>query len=422
MRTRSIRLITSLGALSVAGVLLIQFLWIRQAYIAESRTFDHNLHLALRNVVESLCQTDGLDVPAYNPIEQISANYYIVRTSQVLQPQTLEYFLTAELNKRNIFTDFEYGIYDCQSQLMVYGNQVSENKGKLVKASFPSLKEDQYYFGVLFPSRQGYLLGRMDFLVYSSGGLLLVIGFFAYAMVVMARQKRLSEIQRDFINNMTHEFKTPLSTIKLSAEVIRSANEKDSKERLHKYASLIEKEADRLQSHVEEVLQIALVEKNKLQLHMQLQSVADLLEEFDQTAREKVQVAGGKWQLECHCKGSKIKTDTLHFQNVLGNLLDNSIKYSEGAPVISLDVTDTGHEVLLTFKDEGRGIPAQSLKHVFKKFYRVPSGDVQDVSGFGLGLFYVKQIVKAHNGDITVSSTPGRGTTFRIKIPVVHEK
>ncbi len=421
MRTRSIRLITLLGALSIAGVLLVQFLWIRQAYLAESRTFDHNVHLALRNVVESLCQTDGLDVPAYNPIEQVSGNYYIVRTSQVLQPQTLEYFLSAELNKRNIFTNFEYGIYDCQSQLMVYGDQVSGSPGKVAKASFPSLKEDQYYFGVLFPLRQGYLLGKMDFLMYSSGGLLIIIGFFVYAIVVMTKQKRLSEIQRDFINNMTHEFKTPLSTIKLSAEVIRTSKEKDTKERLHKYASLIEKEADRLQSHVEEVLQIALVEKSKLNLHIESHRLADLLEDFNKIAKEKTEVAGGKWLLDNRCCNELVKVDALHFQNVLNNLLDNSIKYSVAAAEIVLKVSSDNKEITLIFSDKGRGVPAESLKHLFKKFYRVSSGDVQDVAGFGLGLFYVRQIIKEFKGKISVSSDLGKGTVFEIKIPIARQ-
>lgn len=421
MKTRSIRLITLLGAVSVAGVLLIQFLWIRQAYLSESKTFDHNVHLALRNVVESLCQSEGLDVPAYNPIEQLSGNYYIVRTSQVLQPQTLEYFLSAEMNKRNIYTDFEYGIYDCQSQHMVYGNQVSGAAGNVSKASFPSLKEDQYYFGVLFPSRHGYIFGRIEFLMYSSGGLLLVIGFFVYAMLVMTRQKRLSEVQRDFINNMTHEFKTPLSTIKLSAEVIRSANEGETKERLHKYATLIEKEADRLQSHVEEVLQVALVEKNKLNLHMETHLLIDLLEEFSSTASRKVREAGGEWSYVNDCPAVQVQVDALHFQNVLGNLLDNSIKYSDKSPAISLEVSTQKSAVVLSFEDNGKGIAARDVRHIFKKFYRVSSGDIQGVPGFGLGLFYVKQILKAHRGEIAVTSRPGEWTVFQIKIPIAGQ-
>lgn len=408
-----------LGALSVAGVLLIQFLWIRQAFIAESRTFDHNVHLALRNVVESLCQTDGLDVPAYNPIEQVASNYYIVRTSQVLQPQTLEYFLSAELNKRNIITDFEYGIYDCQSQLMVYGNEVSGSKKGIVQASFPALKEDQYYFGVLFPKRRGYLFGQMEFLVYSSGGLMLVIGFFVYAMAVMTRQKRLSEIQRDFINNMTHEFKTPLSTIKLSAEVIRSADERASQDRLQKYASLIEKEAERLQSHVEEVLQVALVEKNKLNLNMQVQPLKALLNEFEKEAKQRVEAVGGQWSFACDVGAFNVRADVLHFQNVLRNLLDNAIKYASGSPAIALKASITGNDATIVFEDQGRGIPPGAIKHIFKKFYRVPQGDVQDVTGFGLGLYYAKQIVKAHGGQISVASIPRKGTTFQLKIPII---
>lgn len=399
--------------------MLIQFLWIRQAYITESRTFDHNVHLALRNVVESLCQSDGLDVPAYNPIEQLSGNYFVVRTSQALQPKTLEYFLSAELAKRNISADFEYGIYDCQSQRMVYGDVVSTNPGYVSKASFPSLREDQYYFGVLFPFRQRYLLGRIDFLMYSSGGLLLVIGFFVYAMVTMTRQKRLSEIQRDFINNMTHEFKTPLSTIKLSAEVILAAGKNEDPERLAKYATLIEREADRLQYHVEEVLQVAAIEKRRLGLHLRAQHLAPLLEDFASTAHRILGEANGELVIKNKCPQVMVKVDALHFQNVLSNLLDNSIKYSDKPPRVSVMAGIQKNWVVISFGDNGRGIAAGDLKHIFDKFFRVSTGDVQSVPGFGLGLFYVRQTLKAHGGSVSATSQPGEGTVFHLKIPLL---
>jgi len=417
MNRHSLRLMTLLGGLSVGGLLLIQFLWIRQAYITESRTFDHNVHLALRNVVESLCQTDGLDVPAYNPIEQLSSNYYVVKTSQVLQPETLEYFLSAELNKRNIVTDFEYGIYDCQSQHMVYGNEVTE-KPRTVRASLPSLKEDQYYFGVLFPSRQTFLLGRIDFLMYLSGGIMLVIGFFVSSIVMMTKQKRLSEVQRDFINNMTHEFKTPLATIKLSAEVIRGAGAGENSERLRKYVSLIEKEADRLKSHVDEVLQVAQIEKSKLALNIKTHELKELLSTFEKTAGEKIQLAEGNWSFQNNCLSAKIPADALHFQNILGNLLDNSLKYTDRKPAISLTAAVRDKKVVLTFSDNGKGITEKDLKHIFKKFYRVPIGDLQGIPGFGLGLFYVKQVLKAHGGSIKAESKYGEGTTFYIQLPI----
>lgn len=418
MNRHSLRLMTFLGGLSVGGLLLIQFLWIRQAYITESRTFDHNVHLALRNVVESLCQTDGLDVPAYNPIEQLSSNYYVVKTSQVLQPKTLEYFLSAELSKRNIATDFEYGIYDCQSQHMVYGNEVTE-KPRTVRASLPSLKEDQYYFGVLFPSRQTFLLGRIDFLMYLSGGILMVIGFFVSSVVMMTKQKRLSEVQRDFINNMTHEFKTPLATIKLSAEVIRGAGAGEYTERLQKYASLIEKEADRLKSHVDEVLQVAQIEKSKLALNIKPHELKELLSTFEKTAEEKIQMAEGTWSFQNNCPATKIHADALHFQNILGNLLDNSLKYTERKPEISLTSAVWDNKVVLTFSDNGKGITDKDLKHIFEKFYRVSTGDLQGIPGFGLGLFYVKQVLKAQGGYITAKSKYGEGTTFYIQLPII---
>ena len=414
MNRHGIRLVVLLGAVSIAGLLLIQFFWIRQAYVTESRTFDHNVHLALRNVVESLCQYEGQDFPAYNAIEQVSGNYYIVRTSQVLQPGTLEYFLSAELGKRNILTAFEYGIYDCQSQHMVYGNQVN-GQDQVKKVNFPSLKGDSYYFGVLFPARQRFLLGRIDFLMYMSSGLLLVIGFFAYSIVVMTRQKRLSEVQRDFINNMTHEFKTPLSTIRLSAEVIKNAGSAD---RLQTYASLIEKEAQRLQYHVDEVLQVALIEKSKLRLNLKTYPVLRLFDDFAERAEGKVKETGGKWTYEPCAADILIEADALHFQNVLNNLLDNSLKYAVPTPEVRLAASVSQHQVLIQFTDNGPGIPEKDQKNIFRKFYRVSTGDLHQVAGFGLGLFYVKQIVKAHKGQISVSSSPGNGTTFYIHLPI----
>nr|WP_255534558.1 HAMP domain-containing sensor histidine kinase [Chryseolinea lacunae] len=253
---------------------------------------------------------------------------------------------------------------------------------------------------------------------FSSVVLLLVIVFFAYTLFVILKQKRLSEIQKDFINNMTHEFKTPIATIAVSTEVLKDPQIASQPERLLNYATIIEKENLRLKQQVERVLQMARLDKEDIGLRKEKIDVHNVIQESIRHAALPLQEKAGRVAFEFQATEHEMEADKLHLTNVFNNLIDNAIKYCKTIPQISIRTTNHEHGLVVEVQDNGIGIGPENQKRVFQKFYRVPTGNVHDVKGFGLGLSYVKTVVEAHKGGISVRSELGRGSSFRIYLPL----
>jgi two-component system phosphate regulon sensor histidine kinase PhoR len=236
---------------------------------------------------------------------------------------------------------------------------------------------------------------------------------------VILKQRRLSEVQKDFINNMTHEFKTPLSTIAISTGVLKDPKIVHTPERLLNYATIIENETHRLKQQVERVLQMARWEKSSLNLKREPLSLHQLVSESVQNNLFAVEKTGGMISLQLKAKRDAVIADKLHVSNVLYNLIDNAVKYCKRHPSITISTESNGQLIILAVADNGIGISEENQKKIFHRFYRVPTGNVHDVKGFGLGLNYVKLVVEAHGGKITVESKVDNGTTFRIVLPLV---
>jgi len=258
----------------------------------------------------------------------------------------------------------------------------------------------------------------MGIWTFSSIVLLLVIIFFSYSLFVILKQKRLSEIQKDFINNMTHEFKTPLSTIGLSTTVLKDPNIINQPDRLLNYATIIEKENERLKQHVERVLQVAQLEKKDIELKKEIVDIHNVLEETTKSISHNLLGKNGKINHNLNAVNYKLPADKLHISNIFMNLFDNAIKYCQTNPLIIINTYSTRNKLYIEIIDNGVGINSENKKRVFQKFYRVPTGNIHDVKGFGLGLSYVKTILLAHHGNITLESAPGEGCVFKIWLPI----
>lgn len=420
MSKNTIRLVVLLGTISVIGIVLIQIYWVRKAFDLKEKQFDQTVQVALRNTAEKLATFGQFSLPDQDLVNQISTNYYVVNVNNTIDAKTLEYYLTTEFDRLNINTDFEYGIYDCSSDKMVYGNYVSANKSiekKEVK-TLPKLNKFTYYFGVYFPDRNSYITSGMDNWVLTSGMLLIVIIFFGYTMFIILQQRRLSEVQRDFINNMTHEFKTPLSTILISSETLSHPDITSTPERLSTYAGIIKEEAGRLNNQVERVLQSAKTERQEFKLTKEEVDLHTIIKSTSDSLGPNLQSINGNITLKLGAAEHVISADKQHLTNILFNLLDNAIKYSGKAPQIIISTYNRNNNLYLAVTDNGMGIKKEYRKRVFDKFFRVPSGNVHNVKGFGLGLSYVKTIVSAHKWKITLDSEVNKGTTFTIEIPL----
>jgi two-component system phosphate regulon sensor histidine kinase PhoR len=247
--------------------------------------------------------------------------------------------------------------------------------------------------------------------------MLVVIFFFVYTLFVILKQRRLSEVQNDFINNMTHEFKTPLATIAISSEVLKDQSIVKNPERLLNYATIIENESQRLKQQVERVLQMAQTEKSDVGIRKENHDIHELIREALKNHSVSLTNKGGEVQLELKANNRMLLVDKLHFVNVISNLVDNAIKYCDREPRISITTLDKEGSIQIDVADNGIGINPENKKKIFTRFYRVPTGNLHNVKGFGLGLNYVKLIVEAHKGKIAVTSEPNKGSTFTILLP-----
>jgi two-component system, OmpR family, phosphate regulon sensor histidine kinase PhoR len=424
MRGTTIRIVFILSAIVAVIMLATQYLWIKKAYDLAEKDFDRKVSFALRNVGEYLLISTNQQFSLNTDfVKKIKEDYYIVKVADKVDYNSLKELLKRELLAQNLNTVVEYGFYDCESDSMKYGEVVDMSgqvDANIAKAkNFPKLKEENYnyYFGVNFPKREDFLSGQLWYLKLSTVILVLLLCLLAYIIYILFRQRRLQEIQKDFVNNMTHEFKTPLSTIQIASEVLKSPAITNNPTRLLNYATIISNETNHLTTQVERVLQMASADKGSIMLKKSEFSLTELVEET--ISKYKLAIRHKDGEIYCKMPENEIilLADRLHIRNVLSNLLDNAIKYCEVAPIINFAVNDLGKNVEIIVKDNGIGIPVEHLKNIFDKFFRVPTGNIHNVKGFGLGLSYVKLIAKKHGGDIFCKSEFGKGSEFTIFIP-----
>lgn len=421
VKTSTLRIVVILAALSIVGITITQVYWVRKAFDLNQADFDRQVNTALLGVAQQFFKLNDTPSPANNPVVQVSTNYYAVLLNSDINPNVLEFLLQTEFEKRNIKADFEYGIYDCSQECMVYGKFVSNGaiKRDLDLSNLPKLANTSYYFGVRFPDRELQLVNQMGIWTFSSLVLLVVIIFFAYALFVIFRQRRLSEIQKDFINNMTHEFKTPLSTIALSAEVLRQQAYQPQPDRMLNYTSIIEQETNRMRQHLERMLQIARLDKADIQLKREAIDIHELIKDTVTSMQPILNEKNSSVVFSFESKQATVSGDRHHLTNIIFNVLDNAIKYTFVQPEVTITTATQGKGMVLQIKDNGIGISSEHQKKVFQKFYRVPTGNVHTVKGFGLGLSYVKQVVEAHNGTVSMISELNRGSLLTIYLPAV---
>ncbi len=426
MKNNTIRRVIILGALAIIFVITTQTYWVMRSWDLTSQNFDHTANIVLLNVAKDISQLNQTILPQSNLIKQLSSNSYAVNVNSQIDARNLDFYLKKNFDQVSLNEDYDYAIYDCHDEKMVYGRYISYSAltdSTNVKKEFPKLDNPTatYYFIVRFPKRTSSLIASMSLTIVFTVISLLTVIFFIYALSVITRQKRLSELQRDFINNMTHEFKTPISTIKIAADVLHAHPILQHDARLKKYTSILREQNNRLNNQVEKVLQITRIDKNTLNLKLETIDLNVLLNSILEGVQVKIEECGGSLQYLDNAKKTVIQADVLHFSNIINNMLDNSIKYcKDGAPHLIVETENIGNTVCLKIIDDGIGIEAEHHKKVFQRFYRVPTGDVHNVKGFGLGLYYVKNIVQAHHWRITLQSELEKGTTIILDIPLAH--
>ncbi|MEI8201687.1 MAG: ATP-binding protein [Bacteroidota bacterium] len=340
-----------------------------------------------------------------------------------IHPELVDSLLNVELKAKGINTSYDFGIFSNLKNHLVF-EKSGQYSAELLSDGmaftlFPSqMKIVPDYLIVYFPNKKSFILSQLGFMLGAAFFLIgLIIFIFGYTLYTLLRQKKLSEMKNDFINNMTHEFKTPISTISLACEALTDKDIKKTESLYNSYIHVINDENKRLGILSERILQTALLEKGTLNLKKEKLILHDIITEVVKSISLQVERKRGHIIAHLYASGSTIFADKVHITNVIYNLLDNANKYTPETPEIIIETQDSYNGMLILVKDNGIGISKANQKKIFEKLYRVPTGNIHNVKGFGLGLSYVKKIIEEHGGNISVDSEPKKGSIFKVYLP-----
>lgn len=417
MKINKLNSIILLGLVAIISILVAQLLWTKEAFTLEQKKLSQKANIALLEVARKLYEGKDHESSCQNPVQKISNDYYIVNIQNAFEPDVLEFYLRSEFKKMNITTDFEYAVYNCQSDEMVYGKYISFSEKENAKKTvyFPKHKNLVYYFAVRFPNETTYLFSSMRFWFVLSIALIFILLIYVYSIFTLLQQKKYSELQRDFINNMTHEFKTPLSSILIASKYLIEQNPIKEDKKLHTYTDIIINQSNKLNHHIEKILNISKSDYAPLELKKEMILLVPIIKETIENIQLKYPDASIK--IETLSTEYQIETDVFHFSNLVYNLLDNAVKYCTEKPEITIRISVENNTLKLFFTDNGIGISPKNISFIFDKFYRAQNEKSNEVNGFGLGLYYVKEICNLHNWKIKAENNTEKGITITLSIP-----
>jgi two-component system phosphate regulon sensor histidine kinase PhoR len=407
---------------TIASLFVTQAYWFKKSFDLEERQFDEKINIALRNVAHKILVLDSNYVARIDPIEKVASNEYYVQTNCYFSLITLDSLLKDEFLIRNIDVNYDYSIVSSDIKEVVLGNTVFNTtnqqltRDSIIACSTRWDNNVDLDFRIRINNKTTYLLGTMGIWMYSSLSLLIVLLVFTIVFVFILRGKKLNALKKDFINNMTHELKTPIANIAVASDAIR--NRVMNEQKMEQYADIIHKENDRLHNLVDRVLEISTIEKSTDTFTMELVDVNEVIMSVVDNFEPLIQDKKGFLKTSLSESNATIYADKIHFSNVVYNLIENAIKYSKNAPDIKVTTINEKSTLRLEISDKGIGMSKENQERIFEKFYRAETGNVHNTKGFGLGLSYVKMIVEQHQGKIKFSSVLGQGSTFNIILPI----
>lgn len=444
MNQRIIWLITGLIGIAVLGIMSLQLKFILDSREEKEILFDNHVRTALKNVATRLEKAEDLEVNRFvngysiqqTVVSQSDGKFKALEIKQMqfatlpigerISLEALDKFLKQEFEERGINIFYNYGIFEnALNSFISYNNHfVIPQENQTLKTTpyqvnlFSSDWASPGTLAITFPNKERYIwAGLWNILLLSLLFIAVILGCFAYTITVIFRQKKLSEMKTDFINNMTHEFKTPIATISLAADSITNASIISNPDKVKRFADIIKQENKRMNGQVEKVLQMALIERDTLKLNFSSIDIHEVINQAVGNIALQVDKKDGLVSTNLKADRPLIEGDSNHISNIINNLLDNANKYSPENPEIIVSTRNVSNGVEITVSDKGIGMTKEAKKKIFEKFYRVHTGNLHDVKGFGLGLAYVKAMVTAHKGSIDVKSEPNRGSSFIIFLP-----
>lgn len=418
LRSSFIRLGIFISTIIIATIVVFQLAWLKKVYRFEQKEFDRSVVKSIKGLYEDIDENAYYLTHLNELVENPESHLYLAQIRLPVNSDSLESYLQYELEDFGIFTDCQLGIYNASLNRYIYtGILTSAGTREKIKTNLPMAVRKTDYIALYFPNREKYILSQMNFWILSSAILLIVLILFGASIYYFYRQKFLNEIQKDFIHNFTHEFKTPVSVISLAADVLKSGNIIEKPEKLATYARIVEYQSHYIQGQIEKLLQFAYSESGHLHLEKVNVDMHEIIKEAVTNLSPVIAEKNVKIKYELNAHHPSVRADKGYMLITITNLLDNAMKYSRDPEIVI--TTQNGNDSLqISVKDNGIGIDKSQVKKIFRKFYRIRSGDTYVAKGFGLGLSFVKIILDAHGGKISIESSPGKGSTFLIELPL----
>ena len=432
-------IITVLILLSLLGIIFFQILWIKGSLETEEQKFNDHVSVATTQAAEDLMEQKGNLVPmmkkndGFFPSEKLQLEIFKPTIVKRYSKDEIKGIIRAAFDKKGLKkVPFEFAIIpttlmgeEIQSEnfFKLYSDSTN-NKMHVIQLESPggSLSEGispQELLMITVPHAKNFIWDSMTwFIVGAILFTVIIVAAFFLTVRALLKQKKLSEIKSDFINNMTHEFKTPLATISLAVDALKNEKVIGNKEKMEYFTRIIKEENKRMNKQVETILQAALLDKQEVQLNLQRLHAHDLITSALNNIHLQVEEKKGRIDINMDAAKDLLMVDEVHFTNLVSNLLDNAVKYSQDNLVIKLTTNNTGKHFLLKIEDNGIGMTKETVSRIFEKFYRAHTGNLHNVKGFGLGLSYVKTMIDAHHGIIKAESILGKGTTFYLSFPL----
>ena len=414
--------------IALIGLMGVQIYWIRNASSVKEANFKRSVNEVITRVVAKIEQIEKRKALQNNQYAGMMNFNRHMTYENFITREGLDSLISVELTVRGIDSKYEVGIYKPEKDTMLLRNSDTAPREMIKKGfAFRLFASDIFtspeYLIIYFPNEQKYLLTELWGMLLISIILIIVIMYsFSYTIRTIFRQKKLSEMKNDFINNMTHEFKTPISTISLACEALSDDEINNSPGFFLNYLNIIKEENKRLAGMSEKILQTAVIEKGQLKMKKDKIDFHAIIADVIKNIRIQVEIKDGVIIRNFKASQPFLEGYKVHLTNLVYNLLDNANKYSPRKPVIKVRTENTSNGIVLTIEDNGIGISNADQKKIFEKLYRVPTGNIHEVRGFGLGLSYVKAIVEGHNGKIHIESEVGKGSKFRIFLPFTELK
>ncbi len=422
MRPSTVKIILFVSSFALLGLVFTQTFWIREEIILGRKQFDHRVDNALTDVVNELRDYSANSSRFNTHITSFQDSGKTGNIMDVMDTSLLRVLVKKYTDYHRLENQYYYALYKSVNDSLVYhsaGFPVTGVSSTPYKACLSSICKDAYYhLALYFPYKnkavffeQGIWLG-LTFLF------LTIITFgVAVIMITYVRQKKLTEMKNDFINNITHEFKTPVSTIALASEVLMNSDSKSQPERVNRYANIIHDENERMRQHVERVLEVAQQDFREIKLNPARVDVHKLLLNVIPDLCTEKSEREVRFHNRLEASDPMVFADQMYVAGIITNITENAIKYSHGVPELEVVTADQQEGILISFIDKGIGMSRESQKHIFDRFYRVPTGNVHNVKGFGLGLYYAKTMIEAHGGHISVTSELNKGSRFDVYLP-----